>query len=134
MYKYASGQIRFEDFGQPAGMRMDPENRWIRRAESIPWDGIEHRYAELFKNRKGNVAKPLHLALLPPDRTFLDYPCCKKCKIGGFCSGGCALSALVNFNKQCNLEKNNFHFFVDKIFIPQIQEKLINYKGLSYEK
>ena len=63
MYKYASGQIRFEDFGQPVGMRMDPENRWVRRAESIPWDEIEHRYAELFKNRKGNVANPLPLAL-----------------------------------------------------------------------
>ena len=63
MYKYASGQIRFEDFGQPVGMYMSPNNRWIKRAESIPWDEIEHRYAELFKNRKGNVAKPLRLAL-----------------------------------------------------------------------
>lgn len=63
MYKYASGQIRFEDFGQPVGMHMSPNNRWIKRAESIPWDEIEHRYAELFKNRKGNVAKPLRLAL-----------------------------------------------------------------------
>ena len=63
MYKYASGQIRFEDFGQPVGMRMSPDNRWVKRAESIPWDEIEHRYAELFKNRKGNVAKSLHLAL-----------------------------------------------------------------------
>ena len=56
MYKYASGQIRFEDFGQPVGMHMSPDNRWVKRAESIPWDEIEHRYAELFKNRKGNVA------------------------------------------------------------------------------
>ena len=63
MYKYASGQIRFEDFGQLVGMHMSPNNRWIKRAESIPWDEIEHRYAELFKNRKGNVAKPLRLAL-----------------------------------------------------------------------
>ena len=63
MYKYASGQIRFEDFGQPVGMRMSPENRWVKRAESIPWDEIEYRYAELFKNRKGNVAKSLRLAL-----------------------------------------------------------------------
>jgi hypothetical protein len=42
---------------------MNRENRWIKRAESIPWDEIEHRYAELFKNKKGNVAKPLRLAL-----------------------------------------------------------------------
>lgn len=63
MYKYASGQIRFEDFGQPTGVPMSPDNRWVKRAESIPWDEIEHRYAELFKNRKGNVAKSLRLAL-----------------------------------------------------------------------
>ncbi len=63
MYKYASGQIRFEDFGQPVGMHMSPNNRWVKRAESIPWDEIEYRYAKLFKNRKGNVAKPLRLAL-----------------------------------------------------------------------
>ena len=63
MYKYASGQIRFEDFGQPVGMHMSSDNRWVKRAESIPWAEIEHRYAKLFKNRKGNVAKPLRLAL-----------------------------------------------------------------------
>jgi hypothetical protein len=63
MYKYASKQIKFEDFGQPVGLHMNRENRWIKRAESIPWDEIEKRYAELFKNRKGNVAKPLRLAL-----------------------------------------------------------------------
>ena len=42
---------------------MSPENRWIKRAESIPWEEIEHRYAALFKNKKGNVAKLLRLAL-----------------------------------------------------------------------
>jgi transposase, IS5 family len=63
MYKFMSKQIRFEDFGQPVGLHMSPENRWIKRAESIPWDEIEHRYAELFKNKRGNVAKPLRLAL-----------------------------------------------------------------------
>ena len=63
MYKFASKQIKFEDFGQPVGLHINPENRWIKRAESIPWDEIEHRYAELFKNKKGNVAKPLRLAL-----------------------------------------------------------------------
>lgn len=42
---------------------MNPSNRWVKKAETIPWDEIEHRYAALFKNRKGNVAKPLRLAL-----------------------------------------------------------------------
>ena len=45
------------------GMTMNPENRWVKKAELIPWDEIEKRYAKLFKNKKGNVAKPLRLAL-----------------------------------------------------------------------
>lgn len=42
---------------------MSSENRWVKKAELIPWDEIEKRYAELFKNKKGNVAKALRLAL-----------------------------------------------------------------------
>ena len=34
-----------------------------QKAQTIPWLEIEHRYATLFINRKGNVAKPLRLAL-----------------------------------------------------------------------
>ena len=42
---------------------MSAENRWVKKAESIPWAEIEQRYAALFTNKKGNVAKPLRLAL-----------------------------------------------------------------------
>jgi hypothetical protein len=63
MYKFKSKQISFSDFGQPVGMEMNPDNRWIKKADSIPWAEIELKYAKLFANRKGNVAKPLHLAL-----------------------------------------------------------------------
>ena len=38
MYKIKSKQIRFEDFYQPVGLKMDPNNRWIKKAEMIPWD------------------------------------------------------------------------------------------------
>jgi len=63
MYKFKSKQISFSDFGQPVGMEMNPDNRWIKKADAIPWEQIELKYAKLFANRKGNVAKPLHLAL-----------------------------------------------------------------------
>jgi len=63
MYKFADNQIKFSDFGQPIGMKMNPNNRWVKKAELIPWKEIELRYAKLFENRKGNVAKPLRLAL-----------------------------------------------------------------------
>jgi len=63
MYKFSDNQIKFSDFGQPVGMKMNPENRWVKKAELIPWDEIEKRYAELFANKKGNVAKALRMAL-----------------------------------------------------------------------
>ena len=63
MYKYPSKQISITDFGMPLGMKLNPDNRWVKKAALIPWEEIEHRYAALFKNRKGNVAKPLRLAL-----------------------------------------------------------------------
>lgn len=63
MYKYQDNQLSLTDFGQAVGLKLNPENRWIKKAQSIPWEEIEKRYAQLFKNRKGNVAKPLRLAL-----------------------------------------------------------------------
>ena len=63
MYKFKSRQISFTDFNTPIGMKLNPDNRWVKKAEMIPWDEIEQRYAKLFANRKGNVAKPLRLAL-----------------------------------------------------------------------
>ena len=64
MYKYLDKlQHSFLDFNQPLGMHMNPENRWVRLAEQIPWDVFESKYAELFPNDTGNVAKPLRTAL-----------------------------------------------------------------------
>jgi hypothetical protein len=63
MYRFPSKQISVTDFGMPLGMKLDQENRWVKKSALIPWDEIELRYAALFKNRKGNVAKPLRLAL-----------------------------------------------------------------------
>jgi hypothetical protein len=63
MYKYSNGQISLADFKQPIGMNLKESNRWVKKAQSIPWTEIEKRYAALFTNRKGNVAKPLRLAL-----------------------------------------------------------------------
>ena len=63
MYKFKSRQISFTAFNTPIGMKLNPDNRWVKKAEMIPWDEIEQRYAKLFANRKGNVAKPLRLAL-----------------------------------------------------------------------
>ena len=63
MYRYSNGQISLADFKQPVGMNLKERNRWVKKAQTIPWLEIEKRYAALFTNRKGNVAKPLRLAL-----------------------------------------------------------------------
>ena len=63
MYRYSNGQISLADFKQPVGMNLKESNRWVKKAQTIPWSEIEKRYAALFTNRKGNVAKPLRLAL-----------------------------------------------------------------------
>ena len=64
MYKIQQNiQLTFEDFDQPIGLSLNPENRWIKKAELIPWLKLESEYAKKFKNKKGNVAKPLRMAL-----------------------------------------------------------------------
>jgi hypothetical protein len=63
MYKYQSKQISVMDFNMPLGMTLCSENRWVKKAATIPWDEIETRYATLFESETGNVAKPLRLAL-----------------------------------------------------------------------
>ena len=62
MYRYSNGQISLADFKQPVGMNLKESNRWVKKAQTIPWPEIEKRYAALFTNRKGNVAKPWALA------------------------------------------------------------------------
>lgn len=56
-------QRSFLDFNQPMGLHMNPDNRWIKMADRIPWDEFEIKYAELFPSDTGNVAKPLRMAL-----------------------------------------------------------------------
>lgn len=64
MYKPADKtQTSFPDFNQPAGLRLNPNNRWIQMADKVPWDVFETKYAGLFPSSTGNVAKPLRMAL-----------------------------------------------------------------------
>lgn len=56
-------QLGLTDFNMPIGLKMNPDNRWIRKAALIPWSDIEKRYADLFPSKTGNPAKPLRMAL-----------------------------------------------------------------------
>ncbi len=63
-------QFTLADFNQPIGLKMNSENRWVKKADKIPWDEIEEKYASLFESTTGTVAKPLHMAL----GSLFDYP------------------------------------------------------------
>lgn len=63
MYKFdREHQYQLSDFNQPNGLRMNPENRLVKKA-AIPWYDIEERYARLFPSKTGMPAKPLQMAL-----------------------------------------------------------------------
>ena len=64
MYKFDKNhQLGLADFNQPMGLKMNPENRWVKKAEKIPWEAIEEKYAALFPGKKGMPAKTLRTAL-----------------------------------------------------------------------
>jgi IS5 family transposase len=64
MYKKTGNrQVGLDDFGQMLGLKINPENRWIKKAATIPWDKIEDKYAALFESHTGMPAKPLRMAL-----------------------------------------------------------------------
>lgn len=64
MYRFERyRQLGLADFNQPVGLKRNPENRWVKKAETIPWDTIEARYAKLFLSKMGMPAKTLRTAL-----------------------------------------------------------------------
>jgi len=64
MYKFdRNHQYSLSDFNQPTGFKMNPENRWVKKAEAIPWKEIEDKYSTLFPSKTGMPAKPLQMAL-----------------------------------------------------------------------
>lgn len=64
MYKFdRNHQFTLSDFNQPIGLKMNPENRWVKKSATIPWKEIEERYASLFPSGTGMPAKPLQMAL-----------------------------------------------------------------------
>ncbi|XVH04982.1 hypothetical protein ACN6KH_02745 [Enterococcus faecium] len=53
MYKLQTTvQLAFEDFNQPIGLKMNPSNRWIQKAELIPWAELEKDYAKNFRKKR----------------------------------------------------------------------------------
>lgn len=66
MYKYKIGQISITDFGQPAGMHLNENNRWVKKAAMIPWGEIEKCYARLAVLNGGSFQKICAFGVFAP--------------------------------------------------------------------
>ncbi|MGI6685677.1 MAG: transposase [Bacillota bacterium] len=63
MYRKPSPQTTIDDFILPFSGSLNAENRWVKLAKIIPWDQLEREYAFMFPSDRGNVAKPVRMAL-----------------------------------------------------------------------
>jgi hypothetical protein len=42
--------------------KLDPDNRWVKRAKSVPWEMAEQKYMHMFR-KNGRLAKDIRMAL-----------------------------------------------------------------------
>lgn len=63
MYRKPNPQMTIDDFILPFSGQLNAENRWVQLAKIIPWDEFEKEYAFMFPSDRGNVAKPVRIAL-----------------------------------------------------------------------
>ncbi len=62
MYRKKDNQQTIDDFILPFDGALAADNRWVIKAQTIPWNDIEGDYADLFPSGTGNVAKPARVA------------------------------------------------------------------------
>jgi IS5 family transposase len=62
LYRKKDNQQTIEDFILPFDGALAADNRWVIKAQMIPWDDIEGDYSDLFPSDTGNVAKPARVA------------------------------------------------------------------------
>ncbi|WP_425059060.1 transposase [Sporomusa carbonis] len=55
--------MTIDDFILPFSGSFSADNCWVRLARIIPWEEIEKDYVFLFPSDRGNVAKPVRMAL-----------------------------------------------------------------------
>ena len=58
-----SRQLEFVDFYMPFSGKLNPQNRWVRLAQIVPWELAEQIYADAFCDDLGAPALPARVAL-----------------------------------------------------------------------
>ena len=62
MYRHDSRQMRIIDYTMEDYFKLDPTNRWVKRAKAVPWEMAEKKYAHMFQ-KNGRPAKSIRMAL-----------------------------------------------------------------------
>ena len=62
MYKEDDPQITLAEFYSPFG-NLNPDNRWVKIADSIPWQQYEKEYAKQFSRKSGAPAIKFRMAM-----------------------------------------------------------------------
>ena len=58
MIRYISQkQLPLEGFDTPPGMILDPNNRWVKLRDCLPWDELSESYYQTLCSRLGRPAK-----------------------------------------------------------------------------
>jgi len=62
MYRPDDGQMHIFDYTLEDYFKLDPKNRWVKRAKLVPWEMAEKKYMHMFR-KNGRPAKQIRMAL-----------------------------------------------------------------------
>ena len=58
MYRHDNRQLTFEEFSLPFRGSLNPKNRWVIKANTLPWDFVDKIYIQRLKDSiEGRGAK-----------------------------------------------------------------------------
>lgn len=64
MIRYISQkQLPLEGFDTPPGMILDPNNRWVKLRDCLPWDELSESYYKTLCSRLGRPAKDARIVI-----------------------------------------------------------------------
>ena len=62
MYKPMDRQMHMFDYMLEDTFKLDPNNRWVKRAKMVPWDIAERKYSHMFR-KNGRPSNDIRMAL-----------------------------------------------------------------------
>jgi hypothetical protein len=58
-----ASQLTFDDFDHPFERSLNPDNRWVKLSEQIPWDELAGGYAKSLKGNSGRQSVDIRLVI-----------------------------------------------------------------------